>query len=345
MRKRLTEEELTRLRDEQITRCTGEELEDTPWMGFSVNTDGEVKEFHRKLHHDDIADGYGDDFCEDHYSATFATSYDLGYFSGLKVGARVIDSTGTWELVGSYGGETEVPCPGRDWDPDTKESAPYDKPFKVQRSMAQLTPKRERRGGPRWYGDKRPNNRRAECIYCEERIGEEHGFLGDYVTVEVWKQIAELPTREEIVENMARAFFVDAYITHAEDGGKPYDGNGHPCPGCNLFAPWESEEEGGEHETAGPGQDWYDVLDGIDTPPGALAFAEEAARKIEAEGGGLLPGLYLYTCALPGKHLKTPDAEAFGRNLAMQFMGHGVSWSDDHPDFDFEIPNGESWYP
>lgn len=342
MRKRLTEDELDRLRAEQITCCTGGELDDEPWTGFVIREDREPNPFKRRWHHDGLADGYGEDFR--HADGEFATSYYLGaeYGTGVNVGERVVDATGTWELVKVFVGETEVSCPGREWNPDTQESASYDEPFKVQRSMAQLTPKPERRyARPRWYGDKRPNNRRATCVYCEERIGEEHGFLGVTIAVEIWKRIAELPTREELVKHMARTFFVDAYATHVEDGGEPYDGEGHPCEGCNLFA--DEAEDG--HVIAEGGEDWFDVLEHIHTPPAALEHAEWAARKIEAEGGALLPGLYLYTCALPGKHRKDPDAEVFGHDLALQFMGHGVGWGDNHPDFDFDFPLGESWAP
>lgn len=36
-----------------------------------------------------------------------------------------------------------------------------------------------------------------------------------------------------------------------------------------------------------------------------------------------------------------PDPEHFGRDLAMQAMGHGVSWFDDHKKFPIKIPHIE----
>ena len=37
------------------------------------------------------------------------------------------------------------------------------------------------------------------------------------------------------------------------------------------------------------------------------------------------------------------DAELFGWYLGMQFLGHGVSWEDDHPPHGLDIPWGEFW--
>lgn len=191
------------MREELLTNCGGGELADESWDGFIIH-ERDIVPFTRRLHHDGIADGYGDDF--DRYGSTFTTSYVLGHFgTGATVGDRVVDSTGTWELVGSWGGESEVECPGQRWDMKAERDAKGGETFKVKHAEAQLTPKPEvRHTSGRWYGDKRPNGRHAECIYCEERVGEEHGYLGDYVTIEVWKLIAERPEREEIAGTRGR---------------------------------------------------------------------------------------------------------------------------------------------
>jgi hypothetical protein len=39
--------------------------------------------------------------------------------------------------------------------------------------------------------------------------------------------------------------------------------------------------------------------------------------------------------------LDDDDAATFGHYVAMEFMGHGVSWSDSHPDLPFSLPHRE----
>ena len=43
----------------------------------------------------------------------------------------------------------------------------------------------------------------------------------------------------------------------------------------------------------------------------------------------------------PGRHRREPNPRSFGFDLGMQGMGHGVSWFDDHPQFQIHIPHVE----
>lgn len=338
LRKRLTEAELERLRVEQITLETGGGLSDTPWEG-RILIGGEWKPFKRSWIVDGIPDGYGEGLRKRDWrqpEETFQSTYYLGgvYGTGVNVGERVIDANGVWELVATFGGATEVECPARTYDHETGESTSSNKPRKVTRADAQLTAKPERRDSPRWYGDKRPNARRAECLYCENRVGEEHGYLGDdYTVVEVWKRIAEKPERDEIVESMARSFFVDAYANHVDE-----------CKGCLVL----DDLDEGDHAKPGPGEDWFDyapeLVDNNPFSEEARAKAEELAVHIEKDNGADLVELYLRAVALEGEHESEPTADRFGHYLMMEAVGHGVSWGDSHPDHELKLPNVESMY-
>jgi len=80
-----------------------------------------------------------------------------------------------------------------------------------------------------------------------------------------------------------------------------------------------------------------------------LAWAERAIRTIEESiGMGIVEACYR-ACAVPAIGNTThsdadtlEDAETFGHYIAMQAVGHGVSWADDHPDLPFVLPNVES---
>ena len=43
----------------------------------------------------------------------------------------------------------------------------------------------------------------------------------------------------------------------------------------------------------------------------------------------------------PDKHLKPPTPKDFGWYLAMEALGEGVTWADDHPDIDLIVPTVE----
>lgn len=160
-----TEEQIERESVEQVFGLTGGELNDGPWNGWAYNYDG-VPEY-----------ACGDDFDAD---ATYVTTLDIGCSYGTEsVGERLTDADGrVWEVVATYGSSGETTCPLDDGSHS-----------RVTRETARLCPPNQ------W--SKRPKARRAECPFCEARIGEAHGvvYIGDSAEV-VWQLIDD---REEIM--------------------------------------------------------------------------------------------------------------------------------------------------
>ena len=135
-----------------------------------------------------------------------------------------------------------------------------------------------------------------------------------------------MSTRDEIIEGAARAFWVDAYARHVEGEGEacmPYeDGFMASCPAF------------GTHARPGPQQDWTDFAP--PTGPEAFEKARELVKQIEY---GSLLGRCLGTKFL--MRYSPEDARLFGHYLAMEAMGHGVSWEDDHEPHGLRVPHME----
>jgi hypothetical protein len=121
--------------------------------------------------------------------------------------------------------------------------------------------------------------------------------------------------REEIVDAMARTFFVSAWADAMEEAGQRLQG---------------------------------ELMDQAPaTPPEAHEFAEKAAKRIEESNRQSLPELYerMANFGHANDHSREPSAFEFGYSLAMMYMGSGVSWFDDHPtDGIFVVPHGEGMY-
>jgi hypothetical protein len=127
--------------------------------------------------------------------------------------------------------------------------------------------------------------------------------------------------RRQIVDAMARAFFVSAWAQGEEE--KPdfhergYGGHGH-----------------------GRGVELMEVAPA--TSASAKKHAKEIATRIERDNGKSLGELYAMAAEAPGRHSKDPNPYDFGHYIAMQSMGHGVSWYDDHPEFGMkDVPYAE----
>lgn len=131
---------------------------------------------------------------------------------------------------------------------------------------------------------------------------------------------------EQIVNKMARTLFVSTYADAIDN----------------------DEIQG---DAAGPGQDWMDVA-----PATPDRFQNEAWRlvgRIEQLNGMGLICLFAAACeadkesfeAMITRYHADALTEAdwhyigeFGHCLAMQSMGHGVSWFDDHEHFELKLP-------
>jgi hypothetical protein len=115
--------------------------------------------------------------------------------------------------------------------------------------------------------------------------------------------------RPEILHGMARAAFVNDWAQRQE--AKP------------GFRGWQGAEL-------------------MDIAPKTSARANKWAKALasafeQKNGGRSLDDLYAEALNIGG----SGSPETFGHYLAMQAMGHGVSWFDNNPKFDLHIPRSE----
>lgn len=126
----------------------------------------------------------------------------------------------------------------------------------------------------------------------------------------------------QIITAMARALHVCAYADASDAGQLP---------------------EG--HERAGQGSDWMDIAP--ETSAEAKEFAAYTGGRIAAMNGQSLFFLCRAAAMADGEN---PDdiggkyVDDFGHYLAMQCLGHGVSWFDDHAKFDLKLPHVEFYW-
>jgi hypothetical protein len=145
--------------------------------------------------------------------------------------------------------------------------------------------------------------------------------------------------RDTIIESAARALWLCAYADHVEDFQEhksdypKREWKKHFCPAslresakCPTF---------GTHARPGPGEDWMDYAPPTGEP--ARAEARKLIAEIEKRNKIKVEDAYAKAEAAEG-HLKEPTPEDFGHYLAMQALGHGVAWADDHPDHDLDLP-------
>lgn len=117
-----------------------------------------------------------------------------------------------------------------------------------------------------------------------------------------------------IAESFGRTLTVMAYMDMCENGDTP------------RWAP-----------TASHGADWFNK-----TPRGILPVfwvASVAALHL-AEGWNraLLPDLFATNVLLTG-HRNEPTLASFGHDLAMECLGTGCGWGDDHPAHELDLPD------
>jgi hypothetical protein len=145
-----------------------------------------------------------------------------------------------------------------------------------------------------------------------------------------------------VQDAFARTMFVTAYADHVQDG-EYNDGNGGPCKGCELFG----HEDG--HPQPGPSEDWESYAP--ETPVAARRAAAGLLRKLVTANrvsrladllqlAGEADHLWEFP-SRAGKAYPEGYAEEFGSDLAMMALGHGVSWFDDHLEFELDVPHLE----
>lgn len=124
---------------------------------------------------------------------------------------------------------------------------------------------------------------------------------------------------DPILEGMARALYVQAWADRQKERGKTY-----------------------------PGQNLMDVAP--KTPIGAYLEAAILIGKLETVNRMSLYCLLAKAARADGRPNPEPDCayywnpnycKDFGHYIAMQALGHGVSWSDDHAEFGLIVPHIE----
>lgn len=132
--------------------------------------------------------------------------------------------------------------------------------------------------------------------------------------------------RDSFLEGAAKAFFATAYADYVEEADST----------DNDLDETERNDRA-NCARPGAGEDWMDYLPAI--PPNAYALAGELWEALHKANGEA--GVYSLVLRAEAADGKAPDAEEFGHYLAMQAMGHGVSWFDDHAKFPIKIPHVE----
>lgn len=137
---------------------------------------------------------------------------------------------------------------------------------------------------------------------------------------------------DSFLRGAARAFFVSAYVDFCEESEHDE----------------ETAEIAADLAKPGPREDWCDYAP--PAPPYAYALAGVLVARYQA---AVVGGCGIYTLAMRARRaeaglgrsldllsfseddyaLPEIDAEEFGNCLAMQAMGHGVSWDDNHKGF------------
>ena len=132
--------------------------------------------------------------------------------------------------------------------------------------------------------------------------------------------------KDEFVTAAARAFFTLAYADFVEEDEREDDGFDYPRPGCQQdWMDYAPEPPIAAYVLAG--QLW----EGLEILNKASVYGLARAASI-ADGAPDNPSDYDYVAA---------DATDFGHDLAMEAMGTGVSWFDDHKWFDLKVPDIE----
>jgi len=125
--------------------------------------------------------------------------------------------------------------------------------------------------------------------------------------------------REAILSEMARTFFVTAYADA-----------------------WDNKELPPTAPHAGPGDEWFACAP-EETPRAARVLAESLVTAIETHDDVKVEEVFQRNADLTEGHLSEPTPDSFGYCLAMECLGHGVGWGDDHPEHNLNLPYLECW--
>ena len=154
--------------------------------------------------------------------------------------------------------------------------------------------------------------------------------MKDWGFVEKQGQLAGNPPDDEIIEGMAKAFFASSWADHVDEIQSSISN-------FNLDEYEISEALEVEVPHLPMGGDIMDVIPPV--PEEAYHYARNYYMDIESSND-----VDLSRFVPPGED-EYFEKDLFGHYLAMEIMGHGVGWSDDHEDHGLDIPYsaGEEW--
>ncbi len=129
-----------------------------------------------------------------------------------------------------------------------------------------------------------------------------------------------------ILEASARAAFVTEWANEEEASGRTYGG-------MDLM---DVAPETSDAARAWAKKLWEKIVE-LELTRGKSWGPAAASLKPSIES------LWAHTAKAAGLDATDEEAREFGHYVAMQAMGHGVSWADDHPDLDFKVPHMEAY--
>ena len=152
---------------------------------------------------------------------------------------------------------------------------------------------------------------------ASRKFGDEFWYAQDGVVYKEGRRQAQSssPYEDDLIEGLAHALWADAWLSGWEEAQED---------GYVDDVPWPM---GAQLEQYIP-----------NTPEKALdeakqVFSEIQAKNLDVDWAAFVP---------EGEDPGTFKAYDFGYYLGMEYMGHGVSWSDDHEDHGLAIPYGET---
>lgn len=122
--------------------------------------------------------------------------------------------------------------------------------------------------------------------------------------------------KSAFLEGAAKAFFATAFADLCEDW-QNYTDNEDEWP------------EVVRNHRAGPGEDWMDTIPEVPV----ACYAEAGMLWAEIESDNKCDMYNIVRRAATADGVDEIDVENFGHYMAMEAMGHGVSWWDDHATF------------
>lgn len=122
----------------------------------------------------------------------------------------------------------------------------------------------------------------------------------------------------DFVDGAARALWASAYISQVEE---------------------LRDDEPELYDELRPDREWLDVLP--PTPTAAMADGQQFAEAVEQANRLPITNIIAIAAAAESVDVDDIDVDDFGWYASMAAMGEGVSWFDDHADFELRLPHWE----